>query len=92
MINNKKKLKNVIFSGGGFKCWAYIGSIRALKENIPFENINQIIGVSCGAIFSLFYLLQLDYYDILEYFLNIDLKKYMDIDIDSFISNQSLLE
>jgi len=88
----KKKLKNVIFSGGGFKGWAYIGSIRALKENIPFENINQIIGVSCGSIFSLFYLLQLDNYYLLEYFLNVDLKKYIDIDIDSVISNQSLLE
>ena len=34
-----KLLKNIIFSGGGFKCWAYIGTIRALNENVPFDKI-----------------------------------------------------
>jgi ABC-2 type transport system ATP-binding protein len=40
-----KILKNIIFSGGGFKCWAYIGTIRALNENVPFDKIKKIIGV-----------------------------------------------
>ena len=53
-------IKNIIFGGGAFKGWAHIGAIKALNENIPFKNIEQIIGVSVGSIFGLFYLLQLD--------------------------------
>jgi NTE family protein len=87
-----KLLKNIIFSGGGFKCWAYIGTIRALNENVPFDKIKKIIGVSCGSIFSLFYILQIEYSYILEFFLNFNIKKYIDIDIDSVIINQSVLE
>jgi len=84
-------IKNIIFSGGGFKGWAYIGTIKALNENIPFKNIEHVIGVSVGAIFGVFYLLKLDHTFLLNYFLNIDIKKYYDIDLDSFLTNQSIL-
>jgi len=87
-----KEIKNIIFSGGGFKCWAYIGTIRVLHEEILFKNINSVIGVSCGSIFGLFYILQFEYSFLLNYFLQLDIKKYIDIDIDSVITNQSLLE
>jgi len=84
-------LKNIIFSGGGFKGWAYIGTIKALNEEINFKEIHEVIGVSVGAIFGLFYVLNLDYKTILNYFLNLDLSKYLDIDLDSILSNQSIL-
>lgn len=87
-----KNIKNIIFSGGGFKCWAYIGTIRVLYEEILFKNIKSVIGVSCGSIFGLFYLLQFDYSFLLNHFLQLDIKKYIDIDIDSVITNQSLVE
>ncbi len=86
------EIKNVIFSGGGFKCWAYIGTIQALDEYIPFENIKSVIGVSCGSVFGLFYVLQFEYSFLLNYFLQLDIKSYIDIDIDSVITNQSLIE
>ena len=35
-------IKHLIFSGGGLKCWGYIGTLHALKEYIPFDNINQL--------------------------------------------------
>ena len=63
-----KNIKNIIFSGGGFKCWAYIGTIRVLYEEILFKNIKSVIGVSCGSIFGLFYLLQFDYSFLLNHF------------------------
>jgi NTE family protein len=87
-----KKLKNIIFSGGGFKGWAYIGTIRALNEKIPFKNIEEVIGVSIGSLLALLYILQIDYKFLLEYRINQDIKKYLDIDIDSLIVNQSLIE
>jgi len=48
MESKDKLLKNIIFSGGGFKGWAYIGSIRALNERVDFKDIKKIIAVSCG--------------------------------------------
>ena len=84
-------IKNVIFSGGGFKGWAYIGSIRALNEEIPFKQIEQVIGVSVGAIFGILYVLKIDYTSLLNYLFNLDLKRYYDIDLDAFLTNQSLL-
>ena len=51
-----KVVKNIIFSGGGLKGWAYIGVIKSLNENISFKNIEQIIGVSIGSVLGLFYL------------------------------------
>jgi len=92
MESKDKLLKNIIFSGGGFKGWAYIGSIRALNERVDFKDIKKIIAVSCGSIFSIFYILQIDYRYILDFFLNQNLKKYMDVNIDSLLTNQSILE
>ena len=54
-------IKNIIFSGGGLKGWAYIGTIQALYELVDFKNIEQIIGVSIGSVFGLFYLLNISY-------------------------------
>jgi NTE family protein len=85
-------LKNIIFSGGAFKGWAHIGAIRALNEKIDFKTIEQVIGVSIGSVFALFYLLQIEHTSILNYFLNMDIKKYFDIDLDSVIINESLLQ
>ena len=30
-------IKNIVFSGGAFKGWAYIGTIRALNEYIRIK-------------------------------------------------------
>ena len=50
-------IKNIVFSGGGFKAWAYIGSLRVLEEYKTYLNIEQIVGVSAGGAFGLFYVL-----------------------------------
>ena len=86
-----KILKNVVFSGGGFKGWAYIGTLKALNEQILFKNIEQIIGVSIGSFFGLLYLLQIDPTNLLDFCLKLDLNKYLDVDLDSFLINQSIL-
>ena len=87
-----KIIKNIIFSGGGFKGWAYIGTIRALNEQVFFKNIEHVIGVSIGSLFGLLYILQIDYKFLLNFRINLDIKKYLDVDIDSFIVNQSIIE
>ena len=86
-------IKNLIFTGGGLKGWAYIGTIRALKE-FPFlkKDIEQVIGVSVGSLFGLCYILDISWEFLLDYFMEFNIKEYIDIDINNLLVNQSLLE
>ena len=84
-------IKNIIFAGGGFKCWAYIGTLRALQE-YKIKGVEQVIGVSAGSLFGLLYALGMDWQFILDFFMNLNFKELIDIDIDTFLINQSFLE
>lgn len=83
---------NIIFSGGGFKGWAYIGTIRALHELISLKNIKTVTGVSIGSVFGLFYILNIPYEVILENMINLNFRDLIDIDIDNILVNQSILD
>jgi len=85
-------LKNIIFSGGGLKGWAYIGTIHALNELINISFIESISGVSIGSVFGLFYLLKIPYGILLETIMNLNFKDMIDIDIDNILVNQSILD
>jgi predicted acylesterase/phospholipase RssA len=85
-------IKNVVFAGGGFKGWAYVGTLKALKEYIPIENIEQVIGVSIGSLFGIFYVLQMDPDFLLDFIMNLNFKEIIDINLDSILVNQSILQ
>jgi predicted acylesterase/phospholipase RssA len=85
-------LKNIIFPGGGLKGWAYIGTIRALTELVDYSVIEQVIGTSIGSLFGLCYVLQIEWSYLLDFIINLDFKEMIDIDIDSILVTQSLLE
>jgi len=85
-------IRNIVFAGGGFKGWAYIGTLKALKEYISFENIEQVVGVSIGSVFGILYILQMDPDFLLDFIMNLNFKELVDIDIDSILINQSLLQ
>ena len=85
-------LKNIIFPGGGLKGWAYIGAIRALTELVEYSKIEQVIGTSIGSLFGLCYVLQIEWSYLLDFIINLDFKEMIDIDIDSILVTQSLLE
>lgn len=85
-------IKNIVFSGGGLKGWAYIGSIRALNELLDINQIEQVIGTSIGSLFGLFYILQIEWKYLLDFFINLDFKELIDIDIDNIFTNQSILK
>jgi len=84
-------IKNIVFSGGGFKSWAYIGSIQALEEYNIKETVEHIIGVSAGGVFGLFYLLGIKWEVLLDFFMDLNFKELFDIDIDNILVQQSLL-
>ena len=85
-------IKNIILAGGGFKGWAYIGTIQALNELIDFGGIQSITGVSIGSVFSLFYLLRIPYEILLDTIMNLNFKDMIDIDIDNILINQSIID
>ena len=84
-------IKNLIFSGGGFRGWAYIGTIKALNELINIKDIEVVIGTSIGSIFGLFYILGIKWEVLLEFIINLNFKDVIDIDIDNILVNQSLM-
>jgi NTE family protein len=81
-------IKSVVFSGAGFKCWAYIGVIRTLQEYKL--DIEHVIGTSAGGIFGLFYVLGISWEFLLDYLMEIDFKQILDIDIDNILVQQSI--
>lgn len=87
-INN---IKNIVFSGGGLKGWAYIGTLRALYELVPHDNIEECTGASIGSLFALLYILKINWASILQIIINLDFKEVADIDIDSILVNQSMI-
>jgi NTE family protein len=85
-------IKNISFSSGAFKGWAYIGTIRALEESFNFNQLEQVLGASVGAIFGLFYLLQIKHTTLLNYFINMNIKELIDTDLDTMLSRESIIE
>ena len=84
-------IKNIIFSGGGLKGWAYIGTLRALEELICRKNLEQVIGVSIGSIFSLCYILDIKWDFLLDFIMKLNFKEIIDTDINDILLNQSLI-
>jgi len=83
-------IKNIILSGAGFKCWAYIGTLRALSEH-KTPDLEEMIGVSAGSIFGLLYILNIKWDFLLEFFIKLNFKELFDVDIDNILVQQSLL-
>ncbi len=83
-------IKNIVFPGGGLKCWAYIGTIRALYEH-GTPDIEQVVGTSAGSLFGCMFILKIPWEYLLEYFVNINLQEYIDIDINNMLVQESLL-
>ena len=84
-------IKNVVFTGGGLRGWAYIGTIRALNESKKFNKIEQVAGVSIGSLFGLMYLLKVPWETLLDYAMNLDYNDVIDMDLDNLLVNQSLM-
>jgi predicted acylesterase/phospholipase RssA len=85
-------IRNLVFAGGAFKGWAYIGTIQALNEYINILDIENVAGTSIGSIFGFFYILKIPWEYLLESALQLNFSDLIDINIDQFINNQSLIK
>ncbi len=85
---SNKKYKNLVLSGGGILGFSYIGFHKYITDNptCGFENIENILGVSAGAIYSLYLICGLDYNVVKEVIMNTNIDELIDITIDDIIN------
>jgi predicted acylesterase/phospholipase RssA len=86
-------VKNLVFSGGAFKGWAFIGTLRALEEYIEYSDIENVAGTSIGSVFGLFYILKIPWKYLLDAIMNTKFKNILDIvDINVLLSSHYLIK
>ena len=85
-----KKIKTIFFSGGGLRGISFIGAIKALNEYDMIDNVETYIGTSIGSLFATILALKLPYDYVYSKFINLELDKYIDVDIDHLFSKFGL--
>ena len=60
-------IKNLVFSGGGLKGYAFIGVIKALYETHIIENITKFVGTSIGSIAAYFSIIGITHNEINDF-------------------------
>lgn len=86
---NKKMLRipprRLAFCGGGIRCVAHVGVLKALHEANLLKCVKEMIGVSAGGLFALLYVLGYSIGQIEELALNFDFRILGDIDPEDFL-------
>tara|TARA_B100001094_G_C17993951_1_gene701661 strand:- start:22 stop:864 length:843 start_codon:yes stop_codon:yes gene_type:complete len=79
-------IKNIVFSGGGFKGISYIGVIKALKEYDMLDNIENYCGTSIGSIFATLLYINITYDELYNIFIDFDFNKGLSLDLENIIN------
>jgi len=86
---NKKMLKipprRLAFCGGGIRCVAHVGVLKALNEAGLLNCVKEMIGVSAGALFALLYVLGYSIGQIESLALSFDFRILGDIDPEDLL-------
>lgn len=84
-------MTDLTIGGGNFKGFAFLGALEYLHSKNYITCINNFYGSSIGAIIGTLYLINYKPYEILNIFLNINLKHFWDFSIDNINNNYSIL-
>lgn len=79
-------IKNIIFSGGGFKGLSYIGCIKALEEYNFLNNIENYCGTSIGSVFATLIYINMSYKEIYDIFINFNFTEGLSFDTENIIN------
>lgn len=88
--NNNKKFNTISLSGGGIKGIVFLGALKYLDENNLLKDINTFCGVSVGSIICFLLIIGYKYNDLYKFILNLDIKKFINIDINLFLDKYGL--
>ena len=87
---NNKKFNTISLSGGGIKGIVFLGALKYLDENNLLNNINTYCGVSVGSIICFLLIIGYKYNDLYKFMLNLDIKKFINIDINLLLEKYGL--
>lgn len=79
-------IKNLILSAGGVHGYAYLGSYKYLIENNLLDNLENILGTSAGALFSLLYLFKFTPAEMEEFTTKLLPSQWFDINYKGFLN------
>ena len=88
--NNNKKFNTISLSGGGIKGIVFLGALKYLDENNLLKDINTFCGVSVGSIICFLLIIGYKYNDLYKFILNLDIKKFINIDINLLLEKYGL--
>ena len=77
--------RRLAFCGGGIRCVAHVGVLKAMQEAGLLTCVKEMIGVSAGALFALLYVLGYSIDQIEELALNFDFRILGDIDPEDLL-------
>ena len=77
--------RRLAFCGGGIRCVAHVGVLKAMNEAGLLSCVKEMIGVSAGALFALLYVLGYSIGQIEELALNFDFRILGDIDPEDIL-------
>lgn len=77
--------RRLAFCGGGIRCVAHVGVLKAMNEAGLLSCVKEMIGVSAGALFALLYVLGYSIGQIEELALNFDFRILGDIDPEDLL-------
>ena len=86
----KRNITKLLICGGGFKFFYIVGALKYLDEINILQNINEYIGVSAGAVLSLFFNIGYTLDELDSFFLEFNFEKMLDPHIDSLLDNKGL--
>jgi predicted acylesterase/phospholipase RssA len=86
----KRNITKLLICGGGFKFFYIVGALKYLDELNILQNINEYIGVSAGAVLSLFFNIGYTLDELDSFFLEFNFEKLIDPHIDSLLDNKGL--
>jgi predicted acylesterase/phospholipase RssA len=79
-------IKNLVISGGAMRGFCFIGSIQYLEEKHIIQNIQTFTGTSIGGCLALLLNLNYSSKELIDIFININLEKYRDINIENILN------
>lgn len=84
------KFKNLVFGGGGLRCMAYIGVLRALEEYGVIPAIESYAGASAGAIFATMISIGYTHAELKDFIRNFEYEYVKDIQLLGITENFGL--
>ena len=78
-------ITKLVFSGGGVKCFIFLGFIKALEEKDLIKNIDSIIGTSAGSMMAALLCLDYKYNELEEIFISININNFKNINSENIL-------